>query len=90
MKAEFFDSAGTQLVVPHKDNVRKNSVQIVRYKESIKKFGNIQGVRGQAVAVLSEGNKPPWRMLTYGSVSRAIYAAHAERWVANEKFRSRV
>ncbi len=37
---------------------------------------SLRGVRGQAIAVLSEGGKPPWNLLTYGSVSRAVYAAH--------------
>ncbi|CAK0837893.1 unnamed protein product, partial [Prorocentrum cordatum] len=80
VQAEFFDPAGRRLIVPHELNVRKNNIQIQRFKRSILKYGNIQGVRGGAIAVLSsapgESNGiPPWRMLTYGSVSRAVYLA---------------
>ncbi|CAK0868074.1 unnamed protein product, partial [Prorocentrum cordatum] len=80
VQAEFFDTAGRRLIAPHELNVRKNNIQIQRFKRSILKYGNIQGVRGGAIAVLSsapgESNgAPPWRMLTYGSVSRAVYLA---------------
>ncbi len=37
-----------------------------------------QGVRGQAIACLSAGGGPPWRIVTYATVSRAIYAVYDE------------
>ncbi len=81
VKAAFFDETGrTKLIVPDRRNLRHNAVQINRFKSSVLKFGNIQGVRGAALAVLSPGNKPPWNMLTYGSVSRAVYLAAEENF----------
>ena len=81
VKASFYDEANrTKLIVPDRRNLRRNAVQIQRFKQSVLRFGNIQGVRGAAIAVLSPGGGPPWNMITYGSVSRAVYMAAEEAW----------
>ena len=39
------------------------------------KTGLVQGVRGQAWAVLSPGGKPPYRLISFGTLAEAVYAA---------------
>lgn len=34
------------MIVPDKRNMRRNTVQVQRYRQSIIKFGNIQGALG--------------------------------------------
>lgn len=85
VNVKFFDSSGkTRLIVPHEMNERKNFVQINRFKSSIIRYGNIQGVRGAAIGLLTNKglgkSGPPYRMLTYGSVSRAVYLAYEDQW----------
>eukprot|EP00959_Pyramimonas_sp_CCMP1952_P461621 9481884-Pyramimonas_sp.AAC.1 len=64
--------------MPHARNTRRNQVQVKTYAAKVIQFGNVQGVRGAAIAVMSEGNKPPWRMITYGTLTRSIYLAHEQ------------
>ena len=38
--------------------------------------GAVSGVRGQPWAQISKGGVPPYQLLSYGTLTRAIYAAH--------------
>lgn len=46
VQATFFDDGGRALLVPDKRNMRRNTVQINRYRQSILRYGNCQGARG--------------------------------------------
>eukprot|EP00972_Heterocapsa_arctica_P042947 6331637-Heterocapsa_arctica.AAC.1 len=39
-------------------------------------MGVAAGVRGQPWAQLSKGSRPPYKMLSFGTLTRAIYEAH--------------
>ena len=70
---------GEPTFVCHDLNQRHHSVVISSYVKSLRKYGLTQDVRGIACAVPSPGNKAPYRMLTFGSVTRAVYIA-AEKY----------
>lgn len=59
---------------------RQQPLVIEQYAEKLRKFGNIQEARGGALSCLSDApGGAPRRMLTYGTLVRAVYLAH-ERW----------
>jgi hypothetical protein len=77
----FYDDAGNELMIPDETNERHQSAVIRSWAQSVIKWGNIQMVRGAPVAVDSPPSKPgdtggaPFRMLTYNSLTRAMYMA---------------
>jgi hypothetical protein len=75
---EWFGPDDNPLIVPHPDNMRAHKHVIAKYKKYAKIYGVIQGVRGQPWCVLSTDNRPPYKMLTWGSLSRAVYEALKE------------
>ena len=79
VRLDFFDEFGNKTFVVDSCNDRHQPLVIEQYVDKIVKFGNCQEVRGGAVACLSDGpGGGPRRMLTYGTLVRAIYLA-AER-----------
>ncbi len=61
VKATFFDSetSRTQLILPDPRNVRRNTVQIARYRQSIIKYGNVQGARVHQPTTNTTSTSPP-------------------------------
>ena len=63
----------------HPINNRSQQQVLRQYVASVKEVGNIPGVRGQPWGVLSDGGDGrPYLMLTYGTLSAAVYIAASE------------
>ena len=73
---KFFDEESRPQIVPHADNLRQHRQILAKYVQKVRKFGVVEGVRGQAWAVLSAEGRGPFRMLSWGTLSRAVYEAH--------------
>ena len=63
------------LCAPHVDNHRKQQLVVDSYKQSVLQHGVVWGVRGSPWAMYSAGNRPPYHMLTWGTMVRGIYDA---------------
>eukprot|EP00959_Pyramimonas_sp_CCMP1952_P459685 9478640-Pyramimonas_sp.AAC.2 len=83
---------GRQLLEPHQLNRRHHAEAVNEAAHSIKEFGNLQDVRGKAIAIPSADPKVvgedspllyPYRLITYGATTRGIYLSY-ERWPDNE------
>ena len=76
---KLFSEDGARLFEMQSDNIRDQKVVEDDYVRSVLTKGNVSGVRGQPWAVLSEGEQPPFNLISYGTLARAIYrAAQAE------------
>jgi hypothetical protein len=71
----WYDTDSRELLVPHPDNIRHHDITIEDYIILLLKYGLNQDCRGQPWAVLSRENKPPYLMLSWGTLVRAVYAA---------------
>ena len=71
----FYSSDGAELLVDHPLNCRHQTLVVKEYCESVLKNGNVPGVRGAPWAVLSTGNTPPYKLITYRTLSKAVYMA---------------
>lgn len=72
-----------QLLVCHEMNVRHQKQTVFMLALKIKKFGVNPDVRGRAIAIESPGGGPPYRLLSFGSLSRAFYLAR-QLWPTNQ------
>ena len=72
----FFNADTQPMLIDHSENIRHAGSTIEAYAHSIEKHGNVPGVRGLSLAQLSEGDQPPYNMLTYRQLSKAVYVAH--------------
>jgi len=63
------------LLLPHADNVRHQQQVVVEYMNNVLRQGVCQSVRGAAIAVSGVGGSPPHRMITWGTLIRAIFLA---------------
>eukprot|EP00959_Pyramimonas_sp_CCMP1952_P368765 7724312-Pyramimonas_sp.AAC.1 len=75
---KFFTESGQRTMKPHPLNERRQDTVVAEYTESIKEDGNVAGVRGDPWAVFSPGGQLPYLMISYGTLSRAVYRAAAE------------
>lgn len=75
VRVDFFNELGQAQVIPHDLNQRHQTVAVNTYVQSILKYGNCQDCRGGAAAILSQGGRPPWRLVAYASMTRAIMLA---------------
>lgn len=74
----WFDESGHPLMKPHPDNNRPHEQHIKKLIKKCQKFGVRPEIRGQPWAVMSDNNKPPYLMVSWGSLSRAAYRALQE------------
>lgn len=69
-KVAFYSKGGQEQIICHELNKRHQSQVILSYAQKVKKFGNVQDVRGAAWAQASEKDDgtqgPPYRMVSYG------------------------
>jgi hypothetical protein len=70
---DFYDAEGNRQLVTHELNHRRQAAVINQYVKSICSNGLSQKVRGEACAVPSKGGGSPYKLLTFGSLSRAAY-----------------
>jgi hypothetical protein len=75
LHVQWYDEDGVPQLVCHELNHRRQAAVINGYIDSIRTYGVSQSVRGAACAVPSKGGGPPYRLLTFGFLSRAAYAA---------------
>ncbi len=73
----FFGEDGQALLIGCSINERKHDGVVEQYVRSILTLGLSGGVRGSPWALLSKGNKPPYKMITFRTLSKAFYLAHA-------------
>jgi hypothetical protein len=83
------DNDAIKTFICHPLNERHHNVVIQSYIKSIRKFGLAQDVRGIAAAMPSLGGGAPYLMLTYGSITRAIYIC-AEKYGSEENVKSTI
>ena len=74
----FFNEAGDRMIIRHPCNNRVQESVKARYVAGLFRHGLMQGVRGACWAVLSPGGRPPYRVLSFGTLSEAVYAAHQQ------------
>jgi hypothetical protein len=74
LNVAWYNEEGTPQLCCHELNHRRQAAVINGYVSSIRAYGISQAVRGAACAVPSKGGGPPYRLLTFGSLSRAAYA----------------
>ncbi|CAK0815268.1 unnamed protein product, partial [Prorocentrum cordatum] len=81
---QFFDDDGAQTIVPHPENVRKQEAIVNHYARLVRDYGVIPGVRGEPRGIQSDtASGMPALMVTYGTLSRAVYKA-AKKWPENK------
>ena len=69
----FFDSSGSKrLLVRHEGNSRNQAQVRAKYKQSILRHGIIEGVRGQPWAVKPEEPTMPFRLITFGTITKSF------------------
>ena len=73
----WFNEANVPQLLPHPDNCRPHEQHIRKLEKKCLKFGIRPEIRGQPWAVMSEGNQPPYLLISWGSLSRAAYRAAA-------------
>ena len=71
----YYDDNGQTQCIPHPDNVRHQTQVEVELTTSVLRSGVVQGVRGEAIAVLSAGGGGPYKFVTWGTLLRAIARA---------------
>ena len=80
---QYYDpTTGHRLMVPHHLNERKHSSVISDYVKRVLSVGARSDVRGSPWAQLSAGDgagQPPYKMITYRSLSKATYIAHEQQ-----------
>jgi hypothetical protein len=74
----WYTASGQQNIAPHPLNLRQQSQVINEYIMKMKQFGCIPGVRGEAWLVAPSAPGEPYLAISWGSLSRAFYAAHLE------------
>jgi hypothetical protein len=74
----FFDNRGRPQVGPHPDNLRSHHHVLRKYIATVKRFGVLSGVRGDPWAILSPDGVGPHQLITWGTLSRAIFIALEE------------
>ena len=62
----------------HPINKRRHKAVDQKYKKSFLTSGVVEGVSGTPWLVMSEGEQLPYQAITWGSLSRAFYAAAEE------------
>ena len=72
----FFDEKGGQALERHELNRRQVKAVENRFTKSVLQHGNVPGVRGAPWATGTWGS-PPYKLITYGTLSRAVYRAVA-------------
>ncbi len=66
---------GAKNLVPHECNQRKHDQIMRKYIDSVRTYGILPEVRGRCWAVAPPTFNGPLRLLTWGTLSRAAYAA---------------
>jgi hypothetical protein len=74
----FFDQHGRANFVVHEDNDRDGEQSILDWQERVKTYGVVAEVRGKPWAVCSPVCLPPYKLISFGSVGRAIYRVAQE------------
>jgi hypothetical protein len=74
---DFFDDANTPQLMMHPENQRHQEIVEEEYVRKILTMGNVGQVRGRPWAIASAGDKPPYKLVSYGTLTRAIYKAAA-------------
>ena len=77
----FNNTTGAQNFVTHPLNDRGNAQSVQKHMRSLRKWGNVHGVRGAPYAVASAEVKAPYHLITYGTVAKAFYKAE-KAWAA--------
>lgn len=72
---QFYNEDGHKNLIVHELNKRKQAAVVNQYVRSICANGLTQDVRGRACALPSRGGGPPYKLITFGSLSRAAYIA---------------
>lgn len=80
----FFDQNGQPTLVVHELNDRHHTQAVHQAALSVKKYGNMQELRGRGVGQRSNDRDGlPYKMIAYGTLSRGIYRA-AKLWPREE------
>jgi hypothetical protein len=74
VRVDFFVD-GKEMVACHSCNVRHQTQVVFKYAKGIRDVGHFQDVRGKGYGLEPEDDTGPYRMLSYGSLSRGIYLA---------------
>ena len=74
----FFDKDKRPLIVPHELNFRHQDQVERKYTNSLRRFGNVPGVRGEPWFQVSQGGGAPYKAITYSTLSRSMYRAVEE------------
>ncbi len=72
----FFNADGQEQLIDHPLNTRIEETTIEEYAESVERHGNVSEVRGAPFVQLSADDKPPYMMITYRQLSKAVYVAY--------------
>jgi hypothetical protein len=73
IQVQLFDEDGRDNFIVHESNDRDGEQSILDWMDRIKQYGVVGDVRGKPWAVCSKGYKPPYRLVSFGSVGRALY-----------------
>lgn len=71
----WYDEARNPMLKPHPDNCRPHEQHIRKLERKCLKYGIRPEIRGQPWAVMSENNRAPYLLISWGSLSRAAYRA---------------
>jgi hypothetical protein len=82
----WFSASGAPNFVCHNLNRRHREQDIVEMMNCLRDNGLIAEARGHPWAVVGPDGGPPYQLLTYGTLSRALYRAVAA-WPENENIR---
>ena len=74
----WFMEDGQPMFICHPENIRHQEQSILQGVRSIVENGIIAEARGKPWAVASKGNAPPYQLISFGTISRAMYRAVEE------------
>ncbi len=66
---------GAEMFRTHPLNDRGNRQSVLRYLSKIRQFGVVPSARGDPYAVVSRGCKPPYWLISFGTLATAFYKA---------------
>jgi len=71
----WYDESQNPCLKPHPDDFRPHEQHIRKLERKCLKYGIRPEIRGQPWALMSENNRPPYLLISWGSLTRAAYRA---------------